>query len=155
MAVVYGWILFCSMFLCHLCAASSGEVSLAVKWTVCLEQHLHPCCRWWCWLVCIWKVVGSWSASGSFLLLFERSASGCVIFWSWKCTAWFYIHLKPDTKSSLTSGFLLFLLKQFLCLCTIMLVTMDFFHHRSAHFLWIASRKWGSIIDFYDPAARI
>ena len=35
-------------FHCHLCAASSGEVSLAVRWTVCLVgQHVWaswPCC---------------------------------------------------------------------------------------------------------------
>ena len=37
MAVVYGWILFCSTFCHHLLMASSGEVSLAVRWTVCLE----------------------------------------------------------------------------------------------------------------------
>ena len=37
MAVVYGWILLCSTFRRQLCAASSGAVSLAVKWTVCLK----------------------------------------------------------------------------------------------------------------------
>ena len=34
----YGWILFCSMFCCHLCVASSGVVSVALKWTICLKQ---------------------------------------------------------------------------------------------------------------------
>ena len=34
MARVFGWILFCSMFHHHLYGASSGVVSLAVRWTV-------------------------------------------------------------------------------------------------------------------------
>ena len=34
--LVYSWILFCSTFRRHMCA-SSGVISQAVKWTVCLE----------------------------------------------------------------------------------------------------------------------
>ena len=33
--VVYGWILFCSTFRYHLCAASPRVISLDVRWTVC------------------------------------------------------------------------------------------------------------------------
>ena len=41
-AVVYGWILFCSTFRRHLLAASTGEISLAVRWTVSLERSFTP-----------------------------------------------------------------------------------------------------------------
>jgi hypothetical protein len=44
----------------------------------------HPCCWWWCWLVCIWKVVAGWSESESILLLSDFSESTCVIFSSFK-----------------------------------------------------------------------
>ena len=68
---------------------------------------LCPCCYWWYWLVCFWKVIAGWFVFGSTLLLSDWPASNCVMFGAFKVHGLVLHNLKLDTKTSLPSGFFL------------------------------------------------
>ena len=93
--------------------------------------------------------------SPSYMDKTKNSLMNCLGFHSWRCCCFlisehlvvvrlwvikvFYIHLKLDTITSLPSGFLLFLLKQLLCL-----------------WIFITTRcKWVRILDKTSGLARV
>ena len=88
-AVVYGWILFCSTFRHHICAASLWEVPLTVGWWVCLRDRM------------LQRNVARlcWSESGKLLLVDLRLDLFCCFMIRQCSVVWFSDPYKCITDS--------------------------------------------------------